>query len=299
MAIDVSVVVPVYNAEGTLTVCLRGLNTQSLPKSDFEVIVVDGASTDSSAQIARTFGFRLLREKKPRGAAAGRNEGLRVAQGEWVAFTDADCLPSRNWLRYLLKAANMPYQSVAPIGVAGKTIGHHSDSTAARFVDLTGGGDAETYLRHPAFPFAPTNNVMYRREALQLAGGFDERYYSYEPCDLYYRLVQVHQGRRALFFEPRAVVFHRHRTNWKDYWRQQYWHGQGLGQFMLHHKDKVQWSLSREIGSWRNLLVLATSACLHRDGNDGLIRRGSFIRELAQRTGFISTYWNILERKRW
>jgi glycosyltransferase involved in cell wall biosynthesis len=297
MAIPVSVVVPVYNAARTLADCLRALEQQSLSKSDFEVIVVDDMSTDSSVQVAKSFDVHLLKEEKHRGAAAGRNVGIRVAQGDWIAFTDADCIPSRNWLKYLVESVTRPDQSGKALGAAGRILGYESNSAAARFVDLTGGNDTERHLGHPNFPFAPAGNVMYRGDALQNVGGFDERYYAYDCCDLHYRLLQTQRG--PFYFEPRAIVFHRHRTNWIDYWRQQFWHGQGLGQFMLHHKDGTHWSLSRELTSCRNLGRLAIDACSTGNDDDVLVRHGSLVRELAQHLGFISTYWNILERMRW
>lgn len=166
MAINVSVVVPVYNCERTLSDCLIALETQSLSKSDFEVIVVDGGSRDSSVQIARGFGVRLFPDEKRSGSAAGRNTGLYAAQGEWVAFTDGDCVPSRHWLEYLLESVCRTDNGEKTLGAAGQTLGYQSNSAAVLFVDLTGGTDVERYLAHPTYPFPPTYNMMYRRDAL-------------------------------------------------------------------------------------------------------------------------------------
>src|SRR5262245_7855555 len=103
MSLDVSVVIPVYNGASTLAACLTALESQSLPRPRFEIIVVDDGSTDETASIAAAFPVRLVRRTNG-GAPAARNSGLREATGAWVAFTDADCIPSRGWLAHLMGA---------------------------------------------------------------------------------------------------------------------------------------------------------------------------------------------------
>jgi glycosyltransferase involved in cell wall biosynthesis len=223
LSLTVAVVVPVYNGESTLSDCLRSLQAQNLPRSAYEVIVVDDGSSDRSATIAAEFGVRLVRQCNG-GAAAARNAGLAAAQADWIAFTDADCVASRGWLKALLRAAAAGGDDV--ICVAGKTVGLASTTPAARFVDLSGGFDAGRHLSHPRYPFAPSGNVLYRRAALAAVGGYDRQYRSYEACDLHQRLGA--RGGRCVF-EPAALVFHRHRATWRGYWRQQRSYGAGLG----------------------------------------------------------------------
>lgn len=297
MRARVSVVVPVYNGVLTLADCLKALRTQTLSQVDYEIIaVVNKATTDSSAEVARRFDVRLIEEGR-RGAGAARNAGIAAATTEWIAFTDDDCIPSRTWLSYLLGAVSDGNDSDGTIGAAGRTVGFESQSSPARFVDLMGGGDAAQHLTHPKFPFAPTHNVMYSHEALNAVGGFDERYCSQEPIDLHYRLLQMVKGR--FLYEPRALVLHRHRDSWRAYWRQQFRYGRGLGQFMVHHNDAVSWTPWRELGSWGNLVELGVRACKPGSGDRALVRRGAFVKQVAQRMGFITTYWNPIERKRW
>ena len=89
---SVSVIVPVYNAEKWLRDALASLQAQSY--SDFEVILVDDGSTDTSSSICREFcgmdsRFRLISQKNA-GVSAARNAGIDDAHGEWLAFLDAD-----------------------------------------------------------------------------------------------------------------------------------------------------------------------------------------------------------------
>jgi glycosyltransferase involved in cell wall biosynthesis len=86
---SISVVVPVFDAAPYLSDALKSVKGQDLV--DYEVLVIDDASTDGSAQIASTFdGVRVFRHGENRGAAAARNTGIRLARGRLIAFLDAD-----------------------------------------------------------------------------------------------------------------------------------------------------------------------------------------------------------------
>lgn len=292
----VSVVVPFHNSEATLGACLDALMSQNIPRDAYEVIAVDDGSADRSAEIASRHGVRLLRQKN-RGAPAARNAGIAVAAGEWVAFTDSDCIPSRGWLRALLAVAGSQERKVEVLGVTGPVVGRLSSSPAARFVDISGGLDSERHLSHPRFPFAPSGNVMYRREALEAVGGFDERYAAYDACDLHTRL-RVTVGGETVFSEA-AVVMHRHRSTWAAYWRQQVNYGKGLAQFYVRWADEIRWSPLREMGEWISLAPAAAVACLPGNADIVLVRRGAFVKRLAQRVGFARTYFKPAERARW
>jgi glycosyltransferase involved in cell wall biosynthesis len=291
--VDVSVVVPVYNGGEIFASCLRSLFSQTLPRDRYEVIVVDDGSTDGSGQLAASFGAKVLTQRNA-GAPAARNAGLFAARGRWVAFTDADCIPSRRWLQALLTNIERDPQS---IGAAGKTTGYRSETPAARFVDLMSGLDAASYLRHPVFPFAPTGNVMYRRAYLMEIGGFETRYATYDACDLHTRLLERYTG--AFAYEPSAVVLHRHRTSWKAYWRQQYFYGVGYAQFLIAHRDRAQWRIRHQLAALAAIAKNAIRASLPARGDDAIVRRGTLIRTTAQHAGFLRTYYSVTERRRW
>jgi len=290
----ISVVIPVYNGEKTLTDCLRALKMQSLPVEQFEVIVVNDGSTDKSADIASNFNVRII-ETQNNGAPAGRNKGILAAKGEWVAFTDCDCIPSRMWLAQLL--AMVETHDVDAIGAAGKTFGFNSKSNAARFVDLVGGLDAEKYLQHPLFPFAPSCNLMYRRDILNKVNGFDERYAAYDACDLHTRILKQYSGQ--FNYVDHAVVLHKHRGSWKDFWTQQKNYGRGLAQFMLNYKETVDWPVKKEFSAWLDVYAQGFNACAPGNDDIAIVRRGEFVKSISQRLGFVTTYWNPIERLRW
>ena len=100
----VSVIVPVWNSPELIAKCLTALREQEYPADRFEVIVVDNGSTDHTVEVVRSFaGVRLLTEVLP-GSYRARNVGLNAAKGEYVAFTDADCIPTTCWLSGLVDA---------------------------------------------------------------------------------------------------------------------------------------------------------------------------------------------------
>lgn len=288
MTPKISVVIPAYNAEATVGDAVRAVMSQPLPPENFECLVVDDGSTDRTAEIAEAAGAAVLRLQKNQGAPGARNAGIAAARGSWIAFTDADCVPSRRWLNSILAEAEKADAFI--LALAGKTIGLDPQTPAARFIDLIGGLDAENYLQHETMPWAPNLNVAYRREQLLAVGGFDAALKSYETAELHLRLT-TRFGGRTLFL-PTALVLHRHRATWRGLWKQQRNYGVGYAQFILKYTDRWPWSVAREIHAWQRIFVFAAQACVTR-GDQGLVRRGLFVKQLAQRVGFVSEYFSI------
>ncbi len=106
----VSVIIPVYNNALGLAACLQSLRAQSLDRSRFDVLIVDNGSTDDLRSLKETFGDYIWLSEASPGAYAARNRGLLHASSEFVAFTDADCIPDREWLESGLSAlAGFPH----------------------------------------------------------------------------------------------------------------------------------------------------------------------------------------------
>lgn len=104
----ISVVVPVYNVENYLFVCLNSILKQTY--EDFEVICIDDASTDSSLDILEYFTqkdsrIKVLKNDFNRGPGFSRNRGLEVAQGKYISFLDGDDWLSPNAFEILIKKA--------------------------------------------------------------------------------------------------------------------------------------------------------------------------------------------------
>lgn len=209
-ALKVSVVIPCRNERLTLAACLDALEAQDLPKDQYEILVVDGASTDGCTEIIRARGVRLL-EDGGKGVAHARNIGIREARGEIVAFTDADCVPRFDWLSCIV-AAFEDDESVG--GVAGAMRMPRS-SLAGRMED----NDARVHYNGYI-----TSNVAYRRRVLVEVGGFHEGLRCAEDYDLAWRVLDAGY---AILREPRAIVLHDPPevvTSIASYLRKQFWY---------------------------------------------------------------------------
>jgi len=96
----VSVIIPARNEQTILPRCLAALHEQQSAR-EFELIVVDSASTDRTQQVARSFGARVIRLEEP-GLGRARQAGFEAARGEIILSTDADAVPSEDWIERLV-----------------------------------------------------------------------------------------------------------------------------------------------------------------------------------------------------
>jgi glycosyltransferase involved in cell wall biosynthesis len=92
----VSVIVPAYNEEALIHQCLTALKSQDYPR-DLEILVVDNNSTDRTAEVAQSWGARLVREEK-RGYVFALKRGTEEASGDILIYTDADTIVPSNWV---------------------------------------------------------------------------------------------------------------------------------------------------------------------------------------------------------
>ncbi len=288
----ISVVIPAFNAAFTVGDTVRSVMAQPLARGTFECIVVDDGSRDNTAEVAERLGALVVRLAKNQGPSAARNAGIKKARGQWIAFTDSDCVPSRRWLPALLAATEK--LDASTIALAGQTIGLESNTSAARFMDLVGSLDAVNYLRHETFPWAPSCNLAYRRAELLEVGGFDEVFTDYETPELHLRMVERFGGNIKLV--PSAVVMHRHRATWKGLWRQQRKYGHGYAHFLIRYSGRWPWSARREAEAWARLFPLAARAAIGR-GNEGLVQLRVLIKHVAQRVGFARTFFSPAARR--
>ena len=93
----ISVVIPSYNEEANITECLVAFERQTIPRRDFEVIVVDGGSADATRELAEEHADLVFIQKSRRVGGA-RNDGIMRASGTIVATTDADCIVPPGWV---------------------------------------------------------------------------------------------------------------------------------------------------------------------------------------------------------
>ncbi len=233
--LSISVVVPALNAEETIGLCLESLQRQRSPAC--EVIVVDNGSRDRTTEIVSRASSRspvpptiLLTEQKP-GPSAARNRGIRAAQGDVVAFTDADCVASPNWLHDLAPA----FADDMIDGVAGNIRGYQPHTLLDKFQSLFtlrhGLGREQIFDRYTLTEGGfPTANLAVRREILEKIGGFNESLPIYtEDHDLCRRIYREGGRIKAI---PGGAVFHIHRRTLLRFLRQSFGFGRGHAQLL-------------------------------------------------------------------
>lgn len=198
MSVRASVIVPVHNAASIIDGCLASLQRQTLDPAEYEVVVADDGSTDGTSARVQALveqaraRFVLVRLPENRGPAAARNAGLAAAAAPVIAFTDADCEVAPDWLaRALARLDAEP--DVA--GVEGRTDPKGTVGTLTHQMRNESGG------------LFMTCNMIYRRAALERAGGFDERFRLafLEDSDLAFG---VQEGGGAIVFDPDVIVNH-------------------------------------------------------------------------------------------
>jgi glycosyltransferase involved in cell wall biosynthesis len=204
----VAVVVPVHNGEATIRTCIEALLAQDWPREALELIVVDNRSTDSTRAVVAEYPVHLVEEREVQSSYASRNRGVASSHGDILAFTDADCIPDRGWVR-ALAAALEP----AEVGLAAGPIEAWRSELLVERYQAVRALRAERAFRHPVLPFAQTANAACRRAAFDAVDGFDAACRFGGDLDFCWR-VQRRTGTR-LAYEPAAVVRHRHRTTWR------------------------------------------------------------------------------------
>ncbi|MCA1631767.1 MAG: glycosyltransferase family 2 protein [Acidobacteria bacterium] len=169
----VSVIVPVYNDPERLLLCLQALGRQTYPQDLYEIVVVDNGSDESLDELVARSGCRarLCSEARP-GSYAARNRGLSVARGEVIAFTDADCIPARDWI----ERGTERLRSAPGCGlVAGRVEVSPRDPKRPTAVELY---EARTALTQKLYVeegrFGATANLFAFRDTFARVGLFDE-----------------------------------------------------------------------------------------------------------------------------
>lgn len=222
----VSVVVPVYNMSRAVCETVRRLVAQTL--RPHEIIVVDDGSTDGTADALKIKFFDtknvVVVSQTNGGPASARNHGIRIATGDYVAFTDGDCLPEREWLAELLKG----FDAREVAGVGG-TVRRADDNLVSEYVDSYG-------IFNPSISdeglveCLVTANACFRRDVLVGAGLFDERFTQPggEDSEL---SVRIRSMGYVLRYAPRALVLHHHRRSVPAFLKTM--HNYGRGSYLL------------------------------------------------------------------
>jgi glycosyltransferase involved in cell wall biosynthesis len=182
--------------------CLSSLISLDYPKDRYEIIVIDGGSTDGTLKICKDFGVQCFIEKK-RGRGLARNAGVKKAKGEIIAFIDADCKAYKNWL-----SIHVSNHSDKTIGaVTGSVIDPYlvTSTKSAIMAHYVSFAEFDEALKRNYTYHAPTCNTSFKRSVLQVVNFFYEELDAYEDFLLSRKITDA--GYKILF-EPQAKILH-------------------------------------------------------------------------------------------
>ena len=235
---NISVIVPAYQAAAVLPHCLRALQHQTIDRAHYEIIVVDDGSTDGTADLAeqalRDFPAAQVIRAEHGGPANARNLGAWAAQGNLLLFTDADCEPAPDWIERFAHAFADPALS----GAKG-TYATRQRSLVARFVQQEYEERYDYTRRQTAIDFIDTHSAGYRRAVFVENHGFDAASFptaAVEDQEFSFRLAE--RGYR-LAFVPEAQVYHQHNATLTRYFRRKYHIGYWKMYVLRQHPGKA------------------------------------------------------------
>jgi len=161
----VSVIVPAYNEAENIGRCLASLSHQTIPRSEYELIVVDGGSSDATVAEAEPLCDLVFVQESERVGGA-RNDGVARAIGPIVATTDADCIVPPDWLEVILAGFNRypdAVQLYGPVDPIERTFKNRVSLTLANTFARAG-----YYTR--TFYYTLGCNTAFRKDAFIRAG---------------------------------------------------------------------------------------------------------------------------------
>lgn len=204
--INFSVIVPTFQRNKLLAQCLNRLSNENQGITDqYEVIVSDDSLLDVAKEMVETeFPWVKWIKGPGKGPAANRNSAVNYALGEWLIFTDDDCLPDSSWLNaYKTAIINYPENQV----FEGRT---YSDRPKKAFNEISPVNESGGIM--------PSCNFMIQKKLFLQIKGFDENFkFYFEDMDLYYRIKKT--ANYPVFVKKASVCHPWRKANSLQFWK--------------------------------------------------------------------------------
>lgn len=203
----ISIIIPAKNAQATLKKCVDSI--LDLNYSNYEVIIINDGSTDETGKILFScHGIKIVTTSGI-GPSRARNMAVEFARGEFIAFTDADCIVDKDWLEKLIEGFNSAPEA-AGCGGRQDLPADATDFQKKVFLLMNKIGFVTDYMRRGENKIIAVSHnasccVMYKKDIFLKAGGFLNDFWPGEDVELDYKLKKA--GCK-LVFNPKAVVYH-------------------------------------------------------------------------------------------
>lgn len=221
----VSFIVPMFNEEKTIDLCLDSINR--VKSEEDQVVVVDNGSTDKSVEIVKKYAGVMVINKPDKTVAAVRNAGAAVASGDVLAFIDADCILDFDWREQAVATLALPN-----VAATGSKVGLPENPT---WIEKAWCSQRKSSAGRTGY--INSGNFIVVKSKFVNAGGFNENLVAGEDSEFCWRLSR--EG--CVVFENPSIKV-KHLGNPKNLWsffRQQRWHGLGMfGTFKISWLDK-------------------------------------------------------------
>jgi glycosyltransferase involved in cell wall biosynthesis len=239
--VKVSVIIPTLNSAEILGKCLDSV-TANNGRYSYEIIVVDGGSTDQTVEIAQKYNAVVLKGFQHR---INRNIGVLNATGDIICFTDSDCVVPEDWIDKLVDGLLRLNGSDSKIvGVGGGNIPWLRDNSLEELA-------IARVMHSPLVAFKARNTAEYRTErevnhnpplnsalfrwAIFEGGGFEEEL-GYGYCEDSALDAKLTDKGYKLYYLPGVHVYHRHPSNTQKFAEQMYSYGWGRVKLREKHK---------------------------------------------------------------
>ena len=246
----ISVIMPCFNAEKYLREAIESVLDQTY--SHVELVVVDDGSTDSSKDILRRYGDRIvLLEQQNRGPYPARNVGIKTSKGEFIAFLDADDYWHKDCLDKLHASLTASDADLAYCG--WQNIGEGAPG-GQPYVPPEYEAEDTVSLFLKSCPW-PIHAALVRREVIEAVGGFSERYFSSMDYDLWLRICVL---TRNMILVPEVLAFYR-------------WHDTGQISAVRWKQVLNSWKVRKDFVRENQALVDHISSKVLRQKTDGYL----------------------------
>lgn len=200
-----SIIIPTHNSASTIENCIRSLISQSYPRENFEIIVIDDGSTDRTVEMAKSTGANYVITIDPCSVSRARNRGVENSKADLLAFIDSDCEAKNGWIETIIGELQKVHATSGPI-----ENGNPQSLVAWSEYFIEFGGFHEfkerSYVR-----FFPGCNGACTKEAFLKVGGFKDLRISEDV--LFGE--SLRQAGMNVLFVPNAKILHLCRTDLK------------------------------------------------------------------------------------
>ena len=228
-----SVIIPTYNRPQKLSKCLSALSEMDYP--NFEVVIVDDGSPINLDEIICIWAKKLtinLVKQENQGPSTARNSAVNHAKGKFLAFTDDDCIPAKDWLsQFAQQLEKTPDALMGGITINGLDRNIYA-STSQMLVDYLYDYYNQGDNKNRQTSFFTSNNFAVSKEIFKHIGGFNQKFplAAAEDRELCDRTLTL--GYEMIYL-PSALVYHYHDLTLTQFWQQHFNYGRGAIHFNL------------------------------------------------------------------